>query len=179
MRHCSADQAWHDVVFAAVSSSPKTISGDSIPSSSSPRLADVNETWTGRRCGQTYGEEDERGSETRGKGEDKEMMTTVGDGGARPCHISHWAGGAAVEARCDLSEHNSSLRSDWEVDRGGEEAKKWRCLIPMAILVHLPPPPLPGSIRPSQSLHIHSFTFLPPLPVFYPFLLFPSLFSAP
>lgn len=59
---------------------------------SSLRLADVNETWTGRRCGQAYGEQDERGIETGGKGEDKEMMTTVGDGGARPCHISHWTG---------------------------------------------------------------------------------------
>lgn len=25
-----------------------------------------------------------------GKKEDKEMMTTVGDAGDRPCHISHW-----------------------------------------------------------------------------------------
>lgn len=86
VKHCSAEQAWQDLAFGAMSSSPKTISSDSTRSSSSPRLADVNETWTSRRCGQTRGEEDE-------PGEDKEMMTTAGDGGARPCHISHWMGG--------------------------------------------------------------------------------------
>lgn len=31
--------------------------------------------------------------------------------------------GVATEARCDLSEHNSSLRSDREVVGGGEERK--------------------------------------------------------
>lgn len=78
MKHCGAEQAWRDGGFAAISRGPKTISADSTSSSSSPRLADVNETWTVRRCGQTYGDV------TGGKGEDKEMMTTVGDGGLGP-----------------------------------------------------------------------------------------------
>lgn len=90
MKHCGAEQAWQHVVFAAMSSSPKTISADSTPSLSSARLADVNKTWTGRRCRQTYREEDEWGVQTGGKREDKEMMTTVGDAGDRHCRISHW-----------------------------------------------------------------------------------------
>eukprot|EP00064_Thunnus_orientalis_P024816 superscaffoldBa00011260_g25126 len=65
---------------------------------SSLRLADANETWTGRRCGQTYGgDRDERGIETGGKGEDKEMMTTVGRRrGSALSHIS-LDGGVAME----------------------------------------------------------------------------------
>lgn len=78
VKHCGA------AALAAASCSPTTISSDSLPSSSSPRLADVNETRADRRCGQTDGEEEGRRTETRGKGEDKEMMTTVGDGGLGP-----------------------------------------------------------------------------------------------
>lgn len=94
MKHCGAEQAWQDVVFAAMSCSPKTISSDSVPSSSSRHWLMLMRPGPAVAVGRRTGEEDERGTETRGKGEDKEMMTTVGDGGARPCHISHWTGAA-------------------------------------------------------------------------------------
>lgn len=102
----------------------------------------------GRRTGRRMN----GGIETRGKEEDKEMMTTVGDGGARPCHISHWTG-AAPRRRGVISPNiipSSPTGKSTGEGRRVEERKKWRCLILTAILMHLPP-----------SLHLFFLTLSP------------------
>lgn len=74
------------------------------------------------------------------------MMTTVGDVGLGP--VTYLIGGGGAVRQCDLYQHNSSRRSEREVDRGGEEGggEKKMEVFNTDSLTNAPP-------TPSSSLH--------------------------